>query len=295
MEMNDARGYRIEVFPPHPALAPFVECYRRLSGVGAGFHELSGLPLWPGATTEMNLVLGGCFDLEEGLSTFSAGAGDGFVVGPKVRVDLAGFGPSIELLNIGFAPGGAAALLGTGTHETSGLYLRLEELEDRSLANLNGMIGHLSDMSTAERVSCVESWLLRQLVSRGGQAEPNTDVVQAQRLVDATGGRTSVRDLERELGRTRRTLERLFKDRVGVSPKDYARLVRVRRAKRMISETSSRQFSLGLIAQECGYHDQSHMTKEFRRIAGLTPATLRNLPIKDGIVAFLQEPANPAV
>ena len=297
-------GYRIEVFQPHPALTSFVKCYRRLSTVpdeSVDVSKVPELPLWPTASTEVCLVFGGRFGLEDGFSTFSADAPGGFVVGTKLRADRANFIPGIELINVSFAPGGAAALLGVAAREVSGRYVRLEDLGDRSLTGWDGATAeHLESVPAEGKISCVESWLLRRLTHRDVRAghvrgaQPNANVARALSLLDAAGGRVSVRDLEHELGTSRRTLERLFEDRVGISPKGYARLARIRQAKRMISETPATQFSLGYIARECGYQDQPHMTHEFSRIVGLTPDAIRRLVVSD-LVAFLQDRTAPSV
>lgn len=240
----------------------------------------------------MCLVLGGNFVVGDGRGSFSADAGGGFVVGPKDRADRAGFCPGIEVINIGFAPGGATALLGIGAGEFAGRYLGLEDfgtpLKDLPPAGL------LADTSDGEKVARVEGWLLRLLVRCGTSVGLNSNVAHALKLVDAADGNVSVRDLERELGRSRRTLERLFEDYVGVSPKGYSRLARLQRAKRMISAAPDGHVSLGLVARECGYHDQSHMTNEFRRVVGVTPAALSRLEAPD-LVAFLQDPPELAV
>ncbi len=225
------------------------------------------------------------------------------MVGPKTRVDRAKFSPGIELINVSFAPGGAAALLGVGAHEVSGRYVSLEDLGGSSLTGWDGATAeYLGNVPATEKVASIESWLLDRHARRSPRGRGvglNANVARALNLMDTSGGKISVQGLENELGISRRTLEQLFRDHVGISPKEYARLARVQRAKRMISVVSdgmsNAPYSLGLIAHQCGYHDQSHMTKEFSRVAGLTPAALRSLPIKDGISAFLQDPPEIAI
>jgi len=47
-------------------------------------------------------------------------------------------------------------------------------------------------------------------------------------------------------------------------------VVRFDRASRALRR--SRPAPLARLAAECGYHDQAHMTREFRALAGTTPA-----------------------
>lgn len=65
---------------------------------------------------------------------------------------------------------------------------------------------------------------------------------------------------------------RSFKQALGVGPHDYVVERRVERAKRLIRRTS---LPLGLIAQEAGFTDQSHLTSVFRRKVGVTPGRFR--------------------
>ena len=63
-------------------------------------------------------------------------------------------------------------------------------------------------------------------------------------------------------------LERRFLADVGVTPKASARTLRLQAALRRIAEGQS----LADVAVACGYYDQPHMTRDFRRLAETSPA-----------------------
>jgi AraC-like DNA-binding protein len=65
---------------------------------------------------------------------------------------------------------------------------------------------------------------------------------------------------------------RSFKQATGLTPHHYVVQRRVERAKTLMRCT---QRPLGLIAQEAGFTDQSHLTSIFRRELGVTPARFR--------------------
>jgi len=74
-----------------------------------------------------------------------------------------------------------------------------------------------------------------------------------------------------------RHLERAFQEQVGVSPKVFARLLRLDHALEMAGPTSN----WAEVASLCGYFDQSHMVRDFRAMTGATPvefAALRTAP-----------------
>ena len=72
---------------------------------------------------------------------------------------------------------------------------------------------------------------------------------------------------------------RLFRKMMGMAPHEYLIACRVEHAKRILL-TEDR--SLHEVASSCGFADQSHLTRHFRRILGITPGMLqqeyRNVP-----------------
>ena len=64
---------------------------------------------------------------------------------------------------------------------------------------------------------------------------------------------------------------RIFREQVGMNPKEYARVVRFQKALWML-QRGARNFAG--ISAECGYADQSHFIREFKAMSGLTPKSL---------------------
>ena len=67
-------------------------------------------------------------------------------------------------------------------------------------------------------------------------------------------------------------LIRVFEKSVGVPPHIYLKQVRVRHAREWLTQGYSAAFS----AQEAGFADQSHLSRQFRRIIGMAPGQYRN-------------------
>lgn len=65
---------------------------------------------------------------------------------------------------------------------------------------------------------------------------------------------------------------RRFQQLLRMTPMQYLRTVRIQAAQRLLTSTSR---SLAEIASEVGYTDQSHLTKRFREVTGMTPAAYR--------------------
>lgn len=81
----------------------------------------------------------------------------------------------------------------------------------------------------------------------------------------------SVGEVVRRLGVSSRTLQRLLLPKTGRSPMFWLALARVRKAAR----AASRSICLAHTAADHGYADQAHMSREFRRWLGTSPAKMR--------------------
>jgi AraC-like DNA-binding protein len=96
------------------------------------------------------------------------------------------------------------------------------------------------------------------------------EAMAALRLVDERAGLLTVDDVCVSTGLSARTLERIFLDLAGVSPRLYLRLVRFRHAVREAETKMSRRWTD--VALACGYYDHAHFTRDFRSFAGCPPS-----------------------
>jgi AraC-like DNA-binding protein len=91
---------------------------------------------------------------------------------------------------------------------------------------------------------------------------------------------------------TVRTLERKFKLSSGYSVKDVSGVMRFEQVRNRL--WSDPYANLAGLAQEFGYTDQSHLSREFKRYSGTTPAAFarkakqRKKMMSDDFVAFIQ-------
>jgi AraC-like DNA-binding protein len=99
----------------------------------------------------------------------------------------------------------------------------------------------------------------------------------AVELVDRIVGRIAtdrdvvrVEDLARGMGLGRRTVERLFREYVGPSPKRVIRQYRLQAA--ADEAAKGRVANWSRLAQDLGYADQAHFNRDFRAILGTTPS-----------------------
>jgi AraC-like DNA-binding protein len=110
---------------------------------------------------------------------------------------------------------------------------------------------------------------LGALVSREAIAGPPPAVVNAWRLLRHSHGAVPIGRLAEAVGYSDRRLSTLFDAEIGLTPKTAARVIRFDRARRAVQIAESG--SLGRIAAEHGYSDQSHLVRDFVAFTGRSP------------------------
>lgn len=241
--------------PPGPALAPYVECFwvrepRRDAGAS------------PAPLTH-RILPDGCMDLVLG---FDSGMSDGgMVVGTMTRALVVPSHGAESFFGVRFRPGMAAALLRMPAHELTDQRAPLDVIWPRAV-ELVERVAEEDDI--AVRVRLLERAIVVRLRASG--ASPRRDVAAAVRRITLSGGTLPIADLVESLGVTRQHLARVFGEHVGVSPKTFARVVRLARV--IARARSAPTVSWSALAYELGYYDQAHLVGEFRALAGVTPA-----------------------
>lgn len=84
------------------------------------------------------------------------------------------------------------------------------------------------------------------------------------------GGEQTVSGLARHCAVSRERVHRVLRQWLGMAPQEYLRAVRLLRAKQLVMSGEP----LASIAVECGFSDQAHFTRWFRRTFGYTPGDL---------------------
>lgn len=173
-------------------------------------------------------------------------------------------GPQVGI-QVNLTPEGAYRILRVPGAE---LVNQVVSIEDVAPAALVALPEQLAAIATwPDRFQLVEE-TLTSLAAEGADFESPTAWVLSR--IVSSGGRVRISELVSESGWSHRYLTSLFRRQVGLPPKALATVVRFERA----AATLARQrLGLARTAYECGYADQSHLIREFRRFAGYAPAS----------------------
>lgn len=98
---------------------------------------------------------------------------------------------------------------------------------------------------------------------------------RVRELLDANlSGRILLADLAAACGLSIRQFTRAFRQTTGFAPHQWLLRRRIDKAMSLLAHTTQ---PLSLIATACGFADQSHFTRAFSRVAGMTPARWRRV------------------
>jgi AraC-like DNA-binding protein len=260
---------------PQAALRPYVvsqvEGWAHFRGGGMRLREVP----FPGIPLIFNL--GAPWTVENGGATGSGESHDSFLAGLHTSPSLVESGDSWACIELRVTPIGARRLLGLPMNELANRTLELGELLPGA-ADLNARLRETT--SWPERFDLVESFLARRI---GDSLPPPPAIEWSWTRLRRSHGRASIATLADELDWSHRRLIARFREHVGLTPKAVARVIRFNRAVGLL--TRSRDESLADVAYDCGYFDQAHMNREFRELAGTTPATLVAQRRESGAVA----------
>lgn len=98
-------------------------------------------------------------------------------------------------------------------------------------------------------------------------------IEQAVGRLEACEGSCPIAPLADASGMSERSFQSAFKAQVGLSAKEFARILRLQATVRMLDAGAR---SMADLAAERGFADQAHATREVRRVTGTTPARLRD-------------------
>lgn len=167
-------------------------------------------------------------------------------------------------------------------HEYLGIRLKAGALFPKSDVSAKGLIDQTFDIKDVLKD---KSFLFEQLASESDfkqQAQlieqhfakqplhmASTKTQAAVQCIFQHQGNLQVTQIEQLTGISKRTLQRLFMEDIGLSPKSFSRIVRCQSAVTQINQQTN--IRLIELAYELGFSDQPHFLREFKNLVNSTP------------------------
>ncbi|SFD23171.1 AraC-type DNA-binding protein [Chitinophaga sp. CF118] len=111
-------------------------------------------------------------------------------------------------------------------------------------------------------------------------------IFNAVRQIHAAEGNLDIGVLHRQHLMSERNFRRKFVECVGMSPKQYAGIIRI---KSFSKRYESSRFTYGQVSDHLGYNDQAHFNKDFQKIVGTSPGIYFNQlhPIAENFIHLI--------
>lgn len=178
-------------------------------------------------------------------------------------------------LGIQFKPGGASPFLGNLVGELKDVDMPLKDGLGRRLP-VDELRERLLEACGAEqRFQLVEQYLMRCLEKTILTPKGHPAVAYALQLFkQRPAAAPAIHEIADLANLSTERFIRVFKDEIGMTPKSFGSIARFQQALRMIRK--DRIIPTIDMALSCGYYDQSHFYREFRKYANMTPTELYN-------------------
>ena len=229
---------------PHASLRGHVRCL--------WINDLSG------ARSEcLQVVPDGCVDIVLTGETLC-------IAGPDTRPILARMPRGAIIVGVRFHPGAASAWLGQPLSEIANVRVPLAEFWGDDVTRL--LDGAAAGRSAKQLADDLEAILVGRLPAVG-LADPQIALLRRAAGDNCMPAGLKLDRLAANVGLSERTLRRRCVDAFGYGFKTLDRVLRFQRFFRLASRPEDH--NLADIAARAGYADQSHMTREVRRMSGI--------------------------
>jgi AraC-like DNA-binding protein len=189
------------------------------------------------------------------------------LIGPQVtRVDLT-MGNDLLVIPVVFAPGGLHRLLGVPMLEMLGFPFDASLFLGKEIEDVNYQL--FESKNYHQMLMVVENYLLKKV----RKLKPILPFDLALANLEAQGPSLKVDQISQQACISIRQLKRQFKERVGLSPKTYTKLMRLTMAWKFFENNPKSTWSH--IAHQFKYADQMHLIRDFKEFTGVTPTVLQ--------------------
>jgi AraC-like DNA-binding protein len=177
------------------------------------------------------------------------------------------YGYNQLVIKVAFEPGGLHRLLRIPMDEmVTNKEFNSCEFFGRDIAFVTEQLAEAA--TYVEMVTIVETFLLKKI----HLLKQRLPIDGALPHIIKQGGLINIDKVASLACLSTRQLERVFQERIGLTPKFFARVVRF--VKAWTIRENDPKISWTKIAYECGYFDQMHLIKDFKEFTGTTPTII---------------------
>jgi AraC-like DNA-binding protein len=252
-----------EKFTPAPELAPFVQCYFHWHSSGEAVEDFT---VESPPTGFCSFVFNeGCDYILRNKKYENMQVPRQFISGQSIYSYSLHFNGIINICGIVFKPAALATFFDLPTYEYTEERIPLDTVFKKS--SVNALAAELATEETSNgKVKLLEEFMMQAY----NKNKPEPDYVDnAANVILEKFGLLDVSEIMQNVYMSRRNFERRFFKKVGLSPKYYARIIRMAYILNLIA--GKKKADWGALFSECEFYDQSHFIKDFLEFTGRTP------------------------
>lgn len=257
---------QVKFYTPHVLLQEFINC---IMIVHAEVDKTASPVIAPYPPAPQNSLF---FYINDPISVQMGGGGEfilqprSVVVGPQLTRVTLDVNRSHKAVRVGFHPGGLYRLLGIPMAEMIDHSYDAADVFGNEMQEINEQ---LQEAENFDRIhSVIEKFLLQKIAGLKRALPFDMAMLELMRL----NGNTPIEHIASIACLSLRQFERVSKERIGLPPKLFARLIRFSKAYRMRENFAAMSWTH--IAHDCGYFDQMHFIRDFKEFAGVTPGII---------------------
>lgn len=250
---------------PHPNLSEWVSHYWQIEGRCPPGEPRSFQRLLPGLNAAFIVQLGAPVDVQSPDGTWHRRP-RAFAEGHFHHPFHLRFADHFRLVGASFAPGRIHAFLNDSQAHINDRFVDLSLV---IAADGHTLADRLSGVETFAQIAAVFDEFLQS--RRPAEDHRNRGLHASMKLATQQPFATSVQDMAKLACLSPRQLERRFLDTVGLPPRYFCRVARFDRFVRLWGLKPGQL--LTTLAQECGYFDQAHLNREFKRFTAESPTS----------------------
>lgn len=249
-------------YSPETSISPFLVCYYLFEG---NFNEPKIIQSPPTGYAALILNFVDDYSVCSGIDTEFTTSPRMVVVGQQTRnyrLHLAGH---IQQIGLVFKPTAITTIFNYPLKGVADKRIPLEMVTGEKVSTL--LYNELkSESHTEDRLAIIHSFLSEAI--SGYEKRINVADV-ASDIILKSNGTIAIEQLLDQLSVSRRYLERKFTEKVGLTPKQYCRIVRMTHISKIVANHETIDWQD--LVYKGGFHDQNHFIKDFKSLNTLSP------------------------
>lgn len=246
---------KFQIIPPSALLAPYVKHYWLLESDDTVHTQR----IIPTGNIELVFHRGHPLLKKDGLASRTSLCGQTLSFEDLIPTGY------VNMITVVFHPFGAKAFFDLPFSELSNRTVPADDLDRKAFKDLEEKIFSAPDDKSC--IQRIEAFLTDRL--RPSKAYNYKRMAEAVCTINRFEKDLSVSLLAEKTCLSKKQFQRIFNEYIGLSPKEFMRVVRFHRALFILQNHPTLNFTQ--LAYECGFYDQSHLIHEFKLFSGYTP------------------------